>query len=167
MQLKNVNESLDHRITGGTEYLWKCYGDHARYIEYESEHATGTCIIDTRTQEVYEASVEFKDSERRPYRWLNPEFKDALEAEALSRVTNVDFAWDDVKWVDLETEEDWHEKAHAIFNGEYFDERIIVPLNVSDDELFRLMKMAHEKDITLNQMMVEVLKAAIAEQTDE
>ena len=32
-----------------------------------------------------------------------------------------------------------------------------VPLDLSRDELFKLMEMAHERDITLNQMVEEIL----------
>jgi hypothetical protein len=167
MQLKNVNESLEHRISGGSAYQWKCYGENARYIDYESEYATGSCVADTKTQEVYEATIEFKNSDSRPYRWLNPDYKDIMYEESLYRHVDANEAWDAVKWIDLETEEDWHAKACAIFNGEDFDERISVPLTLTDDEMFRLMKLAHEKDITLNQLMVEVLTVAIAKHTNE
>jgi len=167
MQLKDVNESLDHRISGGSEYGWKCYGENARYLDYESDYATGSCVFDTKTHEVYEASVELKESEQRPYRWLNPLFKHVMYEEALYRTVDADQAWDDVKWIDLETSEDFLEKANSMFNGKEFDTRVSVPLDLSNDELFAMMKLAHEKDITLNQLMVEILQAVIDKNADE
>ena len=167
MQLKDVNENLDHLITGGSEYCWQCYGTNARYLDYESEFATSSVIFDTTTSEIYEASVEFKNSEKRPYRWLNPLTKQFMYEEALHRTQDTDIAWDGVKWIDLETEQDFLEKASAIFKGLQFDDRVIVPLNLSDDELFTMMKLAHEKDITLNQLMVEALQAAINHSQNE
>lgn len=161
MQIKDVNESLEHRITGGSEYGWQCYGYNARFLDYESSYATGSCIFDTVDQSVYEVHVEFKDSEQRPYRWLNPLSKHLMYEEAQYRSIDADQAWDDVKWIDLETPEDFLEKASAIFKGENFDSRVSVPLNLSDEELFTMMKLAHEKDITLNQLMVEILQAVI------
>ena len=161
MHLKDVNEKFEHRITGGSEYTWQCYGTNARYIDYESEHATGSCIFDTTTQEIYEASVDIKGSDHRPYRWLNPVTKDIMHEEAAYREVDANKAWDDVNWIDLETEEDFLEKANAIFKGQDFDTRVSVPLDLNDEELFAMMKLAHQRDITLNQLMVEVLQAAI------
>ena len=161
MQLKDVNESLEHRISGGSEYGWKCYGANARFLDYESAYATGSCVFDTTDQVVYEVHVEFKDSEQKPYRWLNPLFKHVMYEEASYRTVDADQAWDDVKWIDLETEEDFLEKASAIFKGEDFDKRVSVPINLSKDELFTMMQLAHEKDITLNELVVEILQAVI------
>ena len=161
MQLKDVNESLEHRISGGSEYGWKCYGYNARFLDYESEYATGSCVFDTEDQAVYEIHVEFKDSEQKPYRWLNPLFKNVMYEEAAYRSVDANQAWDDVKWIDLETEEDFLEKASAIFKGEDFDKRVSVPLNLSKEELFTMMQLAHEKDITLNELVVEILQAVI------
>jgi hypothetical protein len=161
MHLKDVNENLEHRIIGGSEYGWKCYGDNARYLDYESEYAHCSCIFDTMTQEIYEVTVDMKDSEHRPYRWLNPVTKHVMYEEAAYREIDVDKAWDEVTWIDLETEQDFLEKASAIFKGQPFDTRVSVPLDLNDEELFVMMKLAHERDITLNQLMVEVLQAAI------
>lgn len=161
MHLKDVNEKFEHRITEGSEYQWNCYGENARYLDYESEYAHGSCIFDTVTQEIYEVSVDIKNSEHRPYRWLNPDFKDIMREEASYRKVNADYAWDEVNWIDLETEQDFLEKANAIFKGEPFDTRVSVPLDLNDEELFAMMKLAHERDITLNQLMIEVLQAAI------
>jgi predicted HicB family RNase H-like nuclease len=36
-----------------------------------------------------------------------------------------------------------------------------VPIELPDDELFQLMRMAHERDITLNQLVEEALRLAI------
>jgi len=167
MHLKDINENFEHRITGGSEYQWNCYGENARYLDYESEHATGSCIFDIATQEVYEASVEIKESAHRPYRWLNPNTKNVMHEEAAYRKVDADKAWDDVNWIDLETEDDFLEKARAIFKGEPFDTRVSVPLDLNDEELFAMMKLAHQRDITLNQLMVEVLQAAIDGNTHE
>jgi hypothetical protein len=81
--------------------------------------------------------------------------------EASYRNVDCDMAWDNIKWVDLETEQDFLEKANAIFKGQPYDTRVSVPLDLNDEELFAMMKLAHQRDITLNQLMVEVLQAAI------
>ncbi len=70
-------------------------------------------------------------------------------------------AWDDVDFIDLEIDDDFISKAQAIVSGEDYDTRVSVPLDLEDDLMFDLMKKAHEKDITLNQLVEEILWAAI------
>jgi hypothetical protein len=166
MHLSKVNEALDHRIVGGSEYQWECYGFDVRFLDYESDHAHATVVFDTITQTVYEATVNSKDESVRPYRWLNPDTKQEYLDECKDRNIDPNEAWDDVKWIDLETVEDFLNKASAIFNDEVFDERVQVPLDLERDELFRLMQMAHERDITLNQLVEEILQKVIDNHRD-
>jgi len=160
MKLQAVNEALSNRISSGSEYQWKCY-PNSRYLDYETKHGHASVIFDTETQEIYEATAEIKNDESRPYRWLNKSTEKAMFDEADSRGVNEDYAWDDVKWNDLETEEDFLEKATAILNGDTFDTRIEVPVEFSDADFIMLAKLAHERDITLNEMVTEILKLAI------
>ena len=167
MYLKQVNEITNHRITEGSEYGWNCY-PNARYLSYESEFAHVSVLYSTETQEIYEADVSIKvdnwfdeDKEMRPYRWLNPEYKDAMITEAKERKVKWRKAWDDVKWIDLEVTEDFLEKTKAIFNGESHDKRIQVPIELEDDVMLKLCMEAHKRDITLNQMVEKVLRNMI------
>ena len=70
-------------------------------------------------------------------------------------------AWDDVDYVDLETNDDWLEKAEAIFAGEDYDTRVQVPVDFSDEDLLEYMKMAHDMDITFNEFVERALIKAI------
>lgn len=160
MHLSKVNEALDHKIVGGSEFQWNCW-PNARYLDYETEHAHASVIFNIDTQEVYCAEVNDKDDNHKPYRWMNPLYKQWYIDDAKERGVDPDQAWDNKKWYDLETQEDWLEKARAIMHGETFDTRIQVPLTLGNDELFKLMTMAHERDITLNQMVEIVLQQAL------
>lgn len=160
MHLKKVNEALQHKITGGSEFGWQCW-PNARYLDYESEFAHASVVFNTETQEIYSAEVNDKLDEVKPYRWMNPSYKELYVDEAKKRNTDPNRAWDDTTWYDLETTEDWCEKASAIFKGEEFDTRVQVPLNLEKDELFKLMEMAHERDVTLNKMVEIILEEMI------
>jgi hypothetical protein len=72
-----------------------------------------------------------------------------------------DVAYDDVKFVELEQTDDMLEKARAIYLGEDYDQRVKVPIDLPNDLLFELMIKAHEKDITLNNLIEEAIQAAI------
>jgi hypothetical protein len=165
MKLSQVNEILDHKIIDGSEYQWNCW-PNARFLDYETEYCHVSVVFNYKTQEIYQAEVTVKPdewfpSEIKPYRWLDPRFKDAMVAEAEERKTDHTQAWDNVKWVDLETEEDWLNKAEAISIGTGFDERIEVPLELDQDTITRLALEAHKRDITLNNMVEIILQAAI------
>ena len=110
MHISKVNVALNHRITGGSNYHWQCYGPNARYLDYESDHAHASVLFDSETQVVYEASVNAKDEKLTPYRWLNPEYKDAYYTESAYKGIDPDNAWDDTNWCDLEVADDWLEK---------------------------------------------------------
>ncbi len=166
MNLESVNSALSNRISGGSEYQWKCY-PNARYLDYETDSGHASVIFNTITQEIYEATVEVKDDERRPYRWLNEYTKQVMFEEADYRGVSKDAAWDDVKWIDLETSEDFLEKAKAILDGEEFDTRIELPIELADEDFMALAKLAHEDDITFNQMIEKILRIKIEESKNE
>jgi len=165
MKLGNVNDALDHSITGGSEYQWKCYGDNARFLDYESDYAHASVIFDATNQTVYQAEVSAKDDGEdnlpRPYRWINPAFRKAYQDECDERNIRFDSAWDDVTWVDLETADDWLKKSHALFNNLPFDKRVEVPLELDDNLILQLALEAHKKDITINKLVELLLLDAI------
>lgn len=164
MKLSKVNEAFDHKITSGSDYGWNCFPD-ARFLDYESDYAYVTVLYSTVTQEIYQADASVKremwSEDSAPYRWTNPLFNDAYLAEAKERNVDPDQAWDDIKWISLEVEEDFLEKATAMFNGDEWDERVQVPLDLEDDLVLQLAMEAHKRDITLNKMVEIVLREAI------
>jgi hypothetical protein len=84
-------------------------------------------------------------------------------AEAKDRGVNLNEAWDDVEYVDLEVDDDFIQKCLAIKAGEDYDTRVSVPVDFTDEELLKYMKLAHERDMTFNQLVTEALIEAIEE----
>jgi len=164
MRLNEINEALDHKITGGSEYQWNCYPD-GRYLDYESDFAHVSVLYSAVDQTVYQAEVSVKreawDEDKKPYRWLNPDYKHALYKESEKRQVDTDIAWDDVKWIDLEMAEDFLEKATAIFNGEEYDTRVKIEFDLDDRSILKLATEAHKRDITLNKMIEIILQEVI------
>jgi hypothetical protein len=161
--IKDFMETVDYRITEGSDYCWDCYGENAYSLDYWNQDQDGhtvSIIIDTRTHEVYEAcAYDYKRG--RAYRLINPLYKEAHDSEGNERGVEINQAWDDVNFVELDVDEDFLEKARAIVADEEYDTRVQVPVELADDVLFALMKQAHEQDITLNQHMENVLRDAI------
>lgn len=153
-------ETVNYRITEGSDYGWQCYGHDAYMLDSWNGEQDGhslTIIFDTKTQEVYE--IQAHDYvHNRAYRLINPDYAKKNKKEAKKRNVSRKEAWDDVDYVDLETDEDFLEKAQAIVNGTDYDTRVQVPLELDDDTMFQMMRMAHERDLTLNEFVEDLLR---------
>lgn len=160
MNLEKSNTLFKHQIVDGSEFLWRCYPT-ARYLDYENEYAHAGVIFDTTNGRIYEATVNPHDDENVAYRWLNPDTKDAHASESAQRGIDFNIAWDNTRWTDLELWDDFAEKAGAIWENRQYDRRIQVPLDLSDEEFMHLARMAHERDMTLNRFVEQILEAAI------
>lgn len=167
MELKDFMEVTSYRITEGSEYCWNCFGPNAYRLDSWSGAWTNTTdgytisiVFDTVTQTVYEVDA-YDYSRNRAYRWMNPVNKEAHDTEAINRNIDPKNAWDDVDFVDLEVESDFLEKARAIVAGEDYDTRVQIEVEFDDDVLNAAMRLAHEKDITFNQLVEQVLQEEI------
>lgn len=163
MNIIDFHKITSYRITDGAEFLWSCYGPSAFFLNAEiADECTISAVFSTDTQRVFEMTA-YDYINSRAYRWQDPDFRGPYRDEAGSRGVDADQAWDDVKFIDLDIDSDFIEKATAIFNGEEYDTRVQVDLEVDDDLLFRVMRLAHEKDITTNELVNQILKSAIEE----
>jgi hypothetical protein len=163
--IKDFMEIVDYKINDGSEYCWNCFGENARFLGYwdsDGNKSTVSIVYDTKDQTVY--TMEAWDNEGdKVYRWIHPDFLQSLKDECEERGIEFKNAFDDVDFIDLETSSDIMEKARAIHLGESYDTRVEVPVNFTDEELFSYMKLAHEQDITLNQLIEKALRLAIEE----
>ena len=165
--LKDYIEAIEYKVTGGSEYTWHCFGDNARYLDCsDSETSDGTysvtAVFNNETQQVYciEAWDYVNDRE---YRWIDPEYQKAFKKEC--KKNNVDpNESTERNFIDLEISEDILEKINAIVNNRPYDSRVKVPVDFSDEELLQYMKLAHEMDITFNELIERALREAIDEQ---
>ena len=111
-------------------------------------------------QTVYEVQAHDYVHDR-AYRMINEDFQKKNRKEAKKRDIDKDNAWDDVDYVDLDVDDDFIQKCLAIRAGEDYDTRVSVPMEFSDEELLTYMKLAHERDITFNQLVEQALREAI------
>jgi len=167
--MKEWMEMVNYRITEGSAYGWQCYGPDAYMLDsWNGEHDGNsfTIIFDTKTQEVYEAQAH-DYVHNRAYRMVNENFQKKMKKEAKHRGVNKNEAWDEVGYVDLEVDDDFIQKCLAIKAGEDYDTRVSVPLTLDDDQMFALMKLAHERDVTLNTLVEMMLRDAIETRKSE
>ena len=159
--LKDFLETTKFKITDGAVFQWKCYGKNARFLSCDqiTSH-TAQVVFDTETQDVYEATVCDYENDR-AYRLIHPDYKDAYMKEGEERGVDYNQAWDSVKYIDLETNGDFLEKLEAIINGETYDDRVVVPLDIDSDSLYKLMLAAHKEDLTLNEYLAKAIQEYI------
>jgi hypothetical protein len=160
MELKDYFEAIEYKITEGSDYLWQCYGPNAHQLDSQTEDYTINVIFDKVNQTVYQLEAWDYRTDRY-YRWINPSYLEAFKDECTEREIDYRNAIDTTNFVDLELATDLLEKARAIMADEAYDTRVQVPLDLDDDLLFDLMKMAHEHDVTLNQMVEVILRQVI------
>jgi len=163
LTVKEFMELVDYRITEGSDYGWQCFGPDAYSLSsWNGDHDgwSFNIVFDTKTQVVYTAEV-CDYARNRAYRLMNPDYKQEHDEEAKQHNVSAKEAWDEVDFIDLEEDDDFMQKGLAIRDGVDYDTRVNVPLTVPDDVLFELMKRAHEQDITLNQLVEEILWVAI------
>jgi hypothetical protein len=165
--IKEWMELTDYRITEGSDYGWGCYGPNAYTLDsWNGVHGKGgysfSITFSTKSQKVYEVSMCDYTNDR-AYRMINPKFQKKHEKEAEMRNVDLNEAWDDVNYIDLDVLDDFIQKALAIRAGEDYDTRVQVPVDFSDEELLQYMKLAHERDMTFNELVEEALRHAISE----
>jgi hypothetical protein len=163
MTMQKWMEMVRYRITEGSDYGWQCYGYNAYMLDSWDGDQNGssfTIIFDTKTQEVFEMQAhDYKN--QRAYRMVNPNYTPKRMMEAADRGSDSDNAWEDIDYVDLDVEDDFFEKATAIYNGLPYDTRVQMPVDFTDEELLKYMKAAHDRDMTFNQFVEEALREAI------
>lgn len=168
LTLKDFFEVTNYRITEGSDYGWQCFGPNAYRLDSwngEFDGHTVNVVFDTKHQTVYQAEAhDYK--KRKSYRWTHPDCVEDFRQEVKERDCE-DEAYDDVKFIDLETVEDFLEKTRAIVEGIEYDTRVQIPLTLDKEQIFSLMQSAHEQDITLNQLVEHILKEEIDRQVNK
>jgi hypothetical protein len=163
LTLKEFMDLIDYKITEGSKYQWDCFGTNAYTLDSWDGDYQGhsfSILFDTQTQVVYQVEAhDYKNN--RAYRMVNADFSAAYSAECLHRGVAEKQASEDVDFVDLDIVDDFIQKCLAIRAGEDYDTRVQIPIDLPSAELMVLFKMAHERDITFNQLMIEILQAEI------
>lgn len=161
--IKDFMECVDYRITEGSDYLWQCFGPNAHSLDCWNGEYDGFSIgivFDTKTTTVYK--FEAHDySKQNSYRWVHPDWKEAYFAESKNRGVDIKEAYDDVNYVDIDLTDDILQKATHIVMGIDYDTRVQVPLDLPDNLLNKLFRLAHEEDLTLNEYVEKILKTEL------
>ena len=161
--LKEWMEIVDYKITEGSDFGWNCYGKDVHMLDSwngEQDGYSFSIVFSTKSQKVYEVSM-CDYTNNRAYRMINPKNVEKHRKEAESKSVLANQAWDDVNYIDLDVDDDFFQKALAIREGEDYDTRVQIQVNFDDAELLEYMKIAHDRDITFNELVEIALQEAI------
>jgi hypothetical protein len=152
--MKEWMELVDYKITEGGDYGWSCFGPNSYSLNsWNGIHGDGgysfNIVFSTKSQKVYEVSI-CDYTNNRAYRMINPNNVEKHRKEAIARDVNLNEAWEDVDYVDLEVDDDFIQKCLAIRAGEDYDDSVSVPIDLPDDLLLQAALEAHKRNITLN-----------------
>lgn len=165
LNMKEWMELVDYKITEGSDYGWQCFGSNSYQLSsWNGVHGKGgwsaNIVFSTKSQKVY--CVEVCDyTNERAYRMINPDYVKKHNKESKLRGELGNQAWDCIEFVDLEVDDDFIQKCLAIKVGEQYDTRVSVPVDFSDEDLLQYMKLAHDRDITFNELVTQALTEAI------
>lgn len=152
LTLKEWMELVDCRITEGSDYHANVDGLYTltSWNEEQDGYSLNIVFAPKDNQRVY--CVEVCDyANDRAYRVHDPEM--VVDEQA----------WDDVDFVELESDDDFIQKAMSIMAGEDYDTRVSIPLDIPEKDLMLLFKAAHDRDMTFNEFVEEALRSFLEE----
>lgn len=144
----NAGSNISVVDSGGFEY----YGKPVTCIEVSGVGTAFSAVVFyTKTLEVLEYNV-FDIENRRAYR--------LFAGKKAQQASNDDVAFDDVEFINIDDSEDFWDKHNAIMAGvKDYDTRVNIPLEMDQTELYQLMLEAHKQDITLNQLVINLISS--------
>jgi len=162
ISMKEWMELVDYKITEGGEYGWECYGPNAYCLDsWNGVHGKGgfsfSIVFSTKTQKVYEVTVCDYTNDR-AYRMIVENKREKHRKESESHTISLNQAWDNVDYVDLEVDDDFIQKCLAIKAGEDYSTDVSIPIDLPDEVLMFAFKQAHEKNMTFNDFVNQVLR---------
>lgn len=116
--MKDFMEAIDYQITSGGVFGWICYGLDSYILDHEPSinSYTVSIVFDTKTKVVYEASLCDYNNDC-AYRLMNPDFKDAYLEEEQNEGFEPDQAWDDVKYVNMDNDQEFLDMVKSYVTG--------------------------------------------------
>lgn len=162
MNVNNVLDTVKYRIAQSSPYLYQSFGmENPRIFDFFDieEEVAGNFTAD-ESGKVYEIIAEIPNIGV-CYRWVDPEFRNTLYQDSIKRGVDPTVAWEDVKFTEVESEENILFKVHCICNRIYVNASENLVQELSDTTLLKLAKIAAENDITINSVITKMISGGI------
>ena len=155
--IKEYLAAIKYNITNVDTFMWSCYGEDIRcfdsYIKGKYECNAVVSGPDNKIREL--AFYDYVKAKQ--YRWIDPEYRDAYKKEAIEIMGHDHGAG----FCEVELSKDILEKMTAVSEGRDYDPRIIIPVDMTNEEFLVIAKAAHSLDITINEFVHHALVEAL------
>lgn len=128
-KFKKLVKAAQFEITGGSEYLWNCYGKNARYLDMTNENFNVelNLVFNSKNREVYQASLYLSGL---AFRWIHPEFLNAYKEECYSRDIDPRIAYEEIFYTDCDVFEDFVAKVKDSFTTGKCDTSVLMTIDL-------------------------------------
>jgi hypothetical protein len=132
MQISDILNIINIEPISIEPYLWKNYGNNHFHFDFEStldKTVFLTCVADFKGN-IKELSFYFNE---KYYLWVDPEFIQNRNQAYFDQNLDPRFAFENIKYLELEVQEDVFNKINTIFNHNVCDEKILISLDLGED----------------------------------
>jgi hypothetical protein len=104
--LKDWFESVEYKITEGSDYHWDSFGPNAYSLDswnggHFYDERIFTVVFDKKTQFVYEMQAWINGQQ---FRWISPDFVEAYKQECIEKEVEFEESIDDYKFIEVTPE---------------------------------------------------------------
>jgi len=158
-----IFQVMDHDVEEFWRYCWNCYGKFAYGVDFNCQSKNEVSFIHNPiTREVFEITAyDFHND--RAYRWIHPDYVESHIAESEEIGADPHDSYIGGTFIDIDVKQDILDRMIAIADGDDYDTRVTIPIDISDEDLLKLMKQAHELDMTFNNYVEMVIENMLGE----
>jgi len=126
-------------------------------VVYKTPLASAKVVVNTRTHEIYEATVHPESFNKMPIRWMNPKYKSTIYEYRELHHPDVDleWAWLETLYHNIENSDEFLSAAGELFEAEGSSS---VDLDLTDKEFNFLLKESVAKNITVRQLVSNIIE---------
>lgn len=159
--MKRINAFLraaNWQVTEGTAFGWDCFGPNIRYLiaSINETDVHASAIFSTESKELYVMEL-FVAEQNTNRRWINPKYQETYRSAFIARALDPDRADEVSQFIDTDFDDMLRRTTEAFSGPRYSD----IDLHLEEEVAVAAMKVAHGKDITLNELVDEILRDAI------
>lgn len=135
-------------------------GDNVKALSVSSLNGKAICVFNSSTMQLNEVAVVDLFNRGNAYRWKSNGFESNIRDAFLKS---------EETWHITDSFEDILEKTNRILNNRWFDKRVVVNFELSENDLKFIEDSARMLNITLDEFVEEAIKAVIQkeEQNDQ
>lgn len=165
LTIEDFLKATKYHVKDSGLYLWNCYPEECMIMECYKDTRSwyASIVFGIESLTVYQADMRPDPDTDIMYRITHPDFVEAYKNEEQERREKGFLFEDETEYVDLEVPEDFIQKLTAVVEGKPFDDRVVISLDISDEDFLFLAKQAHERDITFNEYVAELITNYVEE----